>query len=83
VTPRPQAMEVEVTTEREREQEQPEDPRVVILGKAVSDGVPVDWEGVREENPEATALIENLQFVEKVAEAHRRMFRAAEGEGEA
>ena len=51
----------------------PDDPSVVILGKAVSDGAPVDWEGVREEHPETGALIDNLQFVEKVVAAHRRI----------
>ena len=59
--------------EKDQEGDSPEDSRIVILGKAVSDGVPVDWEGIRQENPEAGALIDNLQFVEKVVAAHRRI----------
>ena len=58
---------------QDHEDQAPDDPSVVVLGKAVSDGVPVDWEGMREEHPEAGALIDNLQFVERVVAAHRRI----------
>ena len=47
------------------------------LAKAVSDGAPVDWEGVTEENPEAGPLIEGLRFVESVAEAHRHILASS------
>ena len=59
--------------EKDQEDDSPENPGLVILGKAVSDGVPVDWEGVRLETPDAGVLIENLRFVETVVAAHRQI----------
>lgn len=63
--------------ERKPDDGSAEDTRVVSLGKAVADGVPVDWEGARNENPEDAALIEGLHFVEQVAEAHRRVLESS------
>jgi len=71
-----------VNEERKPGDEAAEDPRVVSLGKAVADGVPVDWEGARDENPEDAALIDGLHFVEKVAEAHRRVLETAKPDDE-
>ena len=61
-----------MSDERENDEASAE-PRVESIAKAVSDGVPVDWEGVTEELPEAQPLIEGLRFIESVAEAHRRI----------
>lgn len=55
------------------ESEEQEPPRLVAIAKAVSDGQPVDWEGMRQEEPEASEMIERLRFVAEVAEAHRRV----------
>jgi hypothetical protein len=51
----------------------PEERLLVEIAKAVSDGLPVDWEGFRAENPDALALIDRLQFIETIAGAHRRV----------
>lgn len=58
----------------EREPELSAEERLLVeIAKAVSDGLPVDWDGFRAENPGALALIDRLQFIETIAGAHRRM----------
>ena len=56
-----------------------EDPDLLGIAKAVSDGVPVDWEEAPEEEPSKRQLKAALRFLQAVADAHRRV---AEGESE-
>lgn len=51
----------------------PEDPSLIALGAAISDGAPVDWEEVERTavEPEKRQLLENLRDVAKLVTAHR------------
>jgi eukaryotic-like serine/threonine-protein kinase len=51
----------------------PEDPSLIALGAAISDGSPVDWEEVERAavEPEDRRLLENLRDIAKVITAHR------------
>jgi len=51
------------------------DPRLLSIAKALSDGVPIDWNDEDNEDQELRGMKARLRFVESVAEAHRRMLR--------
>lgn len=55
------------------------DPDLLGIAKAVSDGVPVDWEETPEEDASKREIKAALRFLQSVADAHRRV---AEGEPE-
>jgi len=50
-----------------------ENPSLLSIAKALSDGVPVDWEDEEGDDDALRLMKERLRFVESVAEAHRRM----------
>ena len=56
-----------------------EDPDLLGIAKAVSDGVPVDWEEAPEEEFSKRQLKAALRFLQSVIDAHRRV---AEGDSE-
>jgi len=57
-----------------------EDPDLLGIAKAVSDGVPVDWEDAPEEEPSKRELKAALRFVQSVVDAHRRVAESASEE---
>jgi hypothetical protein len=57
-----------------------EDPRLIGIAKALSDGLPVDWEDTVEDAPEIRRIKRRLRFLQTVAEAHRRLLERESGE---
>jgi hypothetical protein len=52
-----------------------EDVYLLGIAKALSDGLPVDWEDTGEEAPEIRLMKTRLRFLQSVAEAYRRVRR--------
>lgn len=52
-----------------------EDAYLLGIAKALSDGLPVDWDDIEEDGPETRRMKTRLRFLEAVAEAHRRILQ--------
>jgi hypothetical protein len=57
-----------------------EDAYLLGIAKALSDGLPVDWEDTGDEAPETRLIKTRLRFLQSVAEAHRRLRQPEEGD---
>lgn len=52
-----------------------EDPKAKLLNiaEALADGSPVDWAGLREENPSLAEEVDRLRLLAEVAAAYREL----------
>ena len=51
----------------------PEHPLLLSVAEALADGLPVDWEGLRERDPSLSRELVDLLCVEEMARAFRSL----------
>jgi len=57
---------------------QDDDPALLRVAEAVTDGAPVDWKAERAARPQQSGKVDHLRLIQEVARAHRAPISPAE-----